>query len=225
MKQILLITTITGLLSLSVSPAQAQGDAKRGEEAIRQCLACHSLEPGLHLTGPSLVGIVGRSAGKIPDFKRYSTALANADFAWSRETLDQWLENSEKLVPGTIMRIRPVTDAGMRQDIIAFLENYESPESTDKNESRMPDLKQAPPGRQVTEISYCPDAYRVTVATGAAYTLWEFNLRFKSDSSSRGPREGQPVLVGQGMRGDRAQVVFASPEEISDFIRKECSEK
>ena len=60
---------------------------------------------------------------------------------------------------------------------------------------------------------------------GATYSLWGFNLRYKSDSSSRGPREGQPVLVGQGMRGDRAQVVFASPAEISEFIRKECSNK
>ena len=144
MKRILLITAITGLLS--ASPVQAQGDARRGEEAFRQCLACHSLEPELHLTGPSLIGIVGRPAGKTPDFKRYSTALANADFVWSRETLDRWLEGPEKLVPGTTMRIRPVAGAGMRQDVIAFLENYELPESADKNESGMPDLKQAPPG-------------------------------------------------------------------------------
>jgi hypothetical protein len=30
------------------------------------------------------------------------------------------------------------------------------------------------------------------------------------------------VIVGQGMRGDRAQVVFARHEEISSFIRAEC---
>lgn len=223
MKRILLITAISGFLS--VSSAQAQGDANRGEEAFRQCLACHSLEPGLHLTGPSLSGIVGRGAGKTPGFKRYSGALESADFTWSRETLDRWLEDPDKLVPGTSMRIRSVVDARMRQDIIAHLQSSESSEPAEKSNSRMPDLKQAPPGRQVAEIRYCPDAYRVTVATGAVYTLWEFNLRFKSDSSSRGPMKGQPVLVGQGMRGDRAQVVFASPAEISDFIRRECSDQ
>jgi cytochrome c len=30
-------------------------------------------------------------------------------------------------------------------------------------------------------------------------------------------------MVGQGMQGDRAQIVFARPEEISAFIREECS--
>ena len=74
-------------------------------------------------------------------------------------------------------------------------------------------------------MRYCPDAYQVTVATGDTFTLWEYNLRFKIDSSSRGPLAGQPVLVGQGMRGDRAQVVFSALTEISDFIRKECHDE
>jgi len=52
--------------------------------------------------------------------------------------------------------------------------------------------------------------------------FWEFNLRFKTDSSPNGPAPGKPVLVGQGMQGDRAQVVFSAPEEISSFIRKGC---
>ncbi len=71
---------------------------------------------------------------------------------------------------------------------------------------------------------YCPDAYQVTVATGNTYTIWEFNLRFKTDSSSNGPLKGKPVLVGQGMRGDRAQVVFSEPAGIGNFIRRECTD-
>lgn len=220
-----LTTAVMVLITALPVRIQAQGDVNRGAEAFRQCLACHALEPGLHLTGPGLANIVGRPAGKAPGFKRYSDALASVDFTWTRKSLDQWLENPEKLVPGTSMRIRPIVDAGVRQDIITFLVSSASSESTSKSNSRMPDLKQAPPGQQVKEIRYCPDAYRVTVATGATYTLWEFNLRFKSDSSSHGPMKAQPVLVGQGMQGDRAQVVFASPAEISDFIRNDCSDK
>jgi len=30
------------------------------------------------------------------------------------------------------------------------------------------------------------------------------------------------VLVGQGMSGDRAQIVFAEPGEISAFINNRC---
>jgi len=40
--------------------------------------------------------------------------------------------------------------------------------------------------------------------------------------SARGPVKGRPVMVGSGMGGDRAHVVFASPGEISSFIRQAC---
>jgi hypothetical protein len=29
-------------------------------------------------------------------------------------------------------------------------------------------------------------------------------------------------MVGQGMQGDRAQIVFSRPDEISRFIREAC---
>lgn len=32
----------------------------------------------------------------------------------------------------------------------------------------------------------------------------------------------KPIIVGQGMQGDRAQVAFAAPGEISLFIRQGC---
>jgi cytochrome c len=52
--------------------------------------------------------------------------------------------------------------------------------------------------------------------------LWERNLRFKTDVSRDGPQPGVPALVPAGMMGDRADVVFASPHEISGFIRYQC---
>ena len=38
----------------------------------------------------------------------------------------------------------------------------------------------------------------------------------------RGPQKGAPALVGAGMMGDRADVIFASPDEISGFIAHQC---
>jgi cytochrome c len=214
----------TALIALIVMPnARSQDEVSRGAQAYRQCAACHSLETGLHLTGPSLSGVVGRPAGRAPGFKRYSSALKGVDFSWTEEMLDRWLENPAELVPGTSMRIRPVVDASIREDIINFLMVSQAAGDGTKGNSRMPNLKQVPPGRQVTDLKYCPDAYQVTVATGDTYTFWEFNLRFKTDSSLNGPQKGRPVMVGQGMQGDRAQVVFSAPTEISSFIRRECS--
>ena len=78
------------------------------------------------------------------------------------------------------------------------------------------------PHNQVKAITHCADTYDVTTATGDTHQFWEFNLRFKSDSSGNGPRMGAPVIIPGGMRGDRAFIVSAGPEEISPFIKRKC---
>ena len=49
-----------------------------------------------------------------------------------------------------------------------------------------------------------------------------FNLRFKTDAGPLGPPRGKPVIVGAGMDGVRTSVVFATPGEISGFIKESC---
>jgi len=123
------------------------------------------------------------------------------------------------------MRIRPLADVSMRLDIVAFLKASQTTGSGGQGRNWMANLKQATPEKRVTAVQYCPDAYQVTVATGATYTFWEFNLRFKTDSGSNGPLKGQPVLVGQGMQGDRAQIVFSTPAEIGTYIQNKCTDE
>ena len=62
----------------------------------------------------------------------------------------------------------------------------------------------------------------MTTADGETADFWEVNLRFKTDSSQTGPLPGKPTLMPAGMQGDRASVFFASPEEISNFIKHQC---
>ena len=76
--------------------------------------------------------------------------------------------------------------------------------------------------RQVKALSHCGDTYTVETADGKKQRVWEFNLRLKTDTSKFGPPPGKPVIVGAGMQGDRASVVFASPKEISEFIKADC---
>jgi cytochrome c len=85
-----------------------------------------------------------------------------------------------------------------------------------------PDLKNLDPENKVTSITYCPDTYRVTTADGQTQDFWERNLRLKTDSSAIGPDKGVPALFGAGMQGDRASVIFSTPEEISVFIKRKC---
>ena len=57
---------------------------------------------------------------------------------------------------------------------------------------------------------------------GETHPFWEFNLRFKTDSSERDRSRAMPSCMPAGMMGDRASVIFADPEEISAFIEKRC---
>ena len=66
------------------------------------------------------------------------------------------------------------------------------------------------------------DPYKVATADGKVRDFWERNLRFKTDVSSDGPQKGAPAIVEAGMMGDRADVIFADPAEISALIVPRC---
>jgi cytochrome c len=206
----------------------AAGDPVRGALLFRQCAACHSVEPGLHLTGPSLAAVWGRRAATIGGFGRYSAALKHAGVTWDTATLDRWLARPEALVPETTMTFPGVGDARQRADLIAYLkalaEGKAPPAPAGGMMSAGPrtDLKSAGKDRRVTAIRHCGDGYHVTTEAGRTTPFWEFNLRFKTDSSPRGPEAGAPVLAPQGMQGDRAQVVFSSLDELKRFLVERC---
>jgi cytochrome c len=206
--------------------ALAAGDAERGAKVFAQCRACHSTTPGEHLTGPSLAHIYGRNAATAEGFRRYSQALQKSGAVWNEATLDKWLANPEALVPGTTMTFPGIKDSGQRADVIAYLRAAAQDKAPAAPRGMMGgrrlDLKTAPPQGQVTAVSHCGDTYAITTADGETQKIWEFNLRLKTDSSKLGPSPGKPVVVGAGMRGDRASLVFADPAEISAFIKASC---
>ena len=221
----------TMLLGGLAGLAHGAGDPTRGSRLFGQCAACHSVVPGEHMTGPSLAKIWERKAGRVDGFSRYSEALKRADVVWSEATLDAWLVNPEKVLPGTSMTFPGIKEAKDRQDVIAYLRAVSEGKAPQGQQGGrgMPgmhreklDLHKAPAGGLVTAITHCGDTYTVGTADGKRQKIWEFNLRFKTDSSKLGPLPGKPVAVGAGMQGDRASVVFASPKEISEFIKPSC---
>ncbi len=203
-------------------PVHAEGDLVRGAQAARDCMACHSFAPGRHMTGPSLADVWGRKAGTAAGFARYSDALKRSGLVWDDRNLDAWLKNPAAVVPGNAMEFPGIADARTRADLLAYIKAVSSGRASAPDQ-RLPNLKEADSASQVTAIRYCGDTYRLTTADGKTQAFWEFNLRFKTDGSADGPPAGKPVLVGTGMRGDRAAVVFSRPEEISGFIRRQCA--
>jgi cytochrome c len=117
-----------GLLPL-VALAQAQQQAplqpqpqapapERGRQLVEsRCFACHSLDA--NRVGPALRGVVGRVAGKAPDFA-YSAALVAATQRWDAGRLKRWLTDPEQLLPGQAMNYR-LDEAQDRDDVVAYL--------------------------------------------------------------------------------------------------------
>ena len=99
--------------------ALAAGDPKAGEAVYSRCLACHSL--AYHRTGPRHCGLFGRRAGGAPGFEEYSPAMKRSRLVWNENTLDRFLADPLKTVPGTTMTYAGVKDAKERADLIAYL--------------------------------------------------------------------------------------------------------
>jgi cytochrome c len=203
-----------------------EGNPSRGAAVFGQCVTCHSVEPGVHLTGPSLARVWGRRAGTVEGFTRYSEPLKHAALVWDAATLDRWLEEPQTVVPHNLMTFPGLKDARQRSDLIAYLKAVAAgqapPSGGGMMASARSDLKTLGPERRVKAIRHCGDGYHVTTEDGRTVPFWEFNLRFKTDSSRLGPSRGRPVLLPAGMQGDRASIVFASPEEISRTIEAKC---
>ena len=236
MSQSSLIAAFAVFLTLAgVAQAQDPADAiKKGAQAYRVCAGCHSLLPGMHLSGPSLAGRWGKKAATVTDYGRYTEALKKADFVWDEITLNAWLARPETMVPGTTMMIRGIENDETRSSLIAFLRQALAPGGMERvvtdgliskalAEGQIPeDLSSLGSNQRIKEIRHCRDAFYITTADGAKFPFWETNVRIKTDSSRRGPKQGVPVLVRSGMAGDRVSVVFSSFAEISRLVAEKC---
>ena len=109
------------VLAVTTAPPAAAQDAAAGAKLFARCQLCHQIDAakGSGL-GPNLAGVVGRKAGTFARFS-YSPALARSGIVWTKETLEAFLANPQKLVPGNRMAFAGVPAAQDRADLIAFL--------------------------------------------------------------------------------------------------------
>lgn len=111
---------------LVTSHAPAADEHAQGERLFRsQCVGCHSIEPGMHLAGPSLHAVMGRPVGSLDDYD-YSPALREAELVWNRENLDAFLAGPDRFLPGTRMLLWGL-DEPTREHIIGYLESLAEP--------------------------------------------------------------------------------------------------
>jgi nitrite reductase (NO-forming) len=197
--------------------APVVGDVATGKLVFRKCQACHSLESGKNGLGPSLAGLIGKKASSVPNYN-YSSAMKGSNLTWDVSTLDAYLSDPQKLVPGNKMPFPGLKTENERNAVIAFLASTSTP-----GVAAPPTIAQAPapaasPPTSSTQSgsSYIP-GLRYTLRTGIAEGRMVF-------IGVGGAIDGQvnPVLSaaeGQGVQitlingeGAEHDIVFADQE-------------
>ncbi len=112
-----------GLLLALPTVASAQ-DAEAGKKLFTKCAPCHAVGPGAkNKVGPELNGLSERKSGTVENFN-YSPAMKAAGLTWDAATLDEYLADPKKKVPGNKMLFPGVKDETERADLVAYLESF-----------------------------------------------------------------------------------------------------
>jgi len=112
-----IVRTSAGLAiacSLLASTANAAPPA-----AFAACAACHTSD-GTTGLAPTAKGLYGRKAGTAKGFI-YSAAMKKATLAWDDKSLDAFIADPQKAIPGNVMPFPGVPDAKQRAEIIDYL--------------------------------------------------------------------------------------------------------
>ena len=112
-------------LAGGVQPAVALdisgADVKKGKKVFRKCAACHVVKAGKHRVGPSLHGIIGRTAGTADGFKKYSDAMKAYGKEWTPANLNAYLTSPKKYMPGNKMVFPGLKKEADRINVIGYL--------------------------------------------------------------------------------------------------------
>jgi cytochrome c len=114
-----MVTIMAGFLVVA-SPVQA-GDIDAGAKVFKKCKACHWADKEKNKTGPHLVGIIGRTAGSLESYKKYSKAMKASGIVWDETTLTDYLRAPKKYLKGTKMAFAGLKKDADIENVISYL--------------------------------------------------------------------------------------------------------
>jgi len=115
----------TGMLLAGGHHVYAQ-DVAAGETVFKKCQVCHVADSDKNKVGPSLMGVIGRTAGTHEGFK-YSAAMSDAGksgVAWDEPTLTTYLHDPKAFIKGTKMAFVGLKTDDEIANVIAYLKQF-----------------------------------------------------------------------------------------------------
>jgi cytochrome c len=107
------------LLLLLPAPLLA-ADAGHGQKLFLQCAACHGDHGQGSEQAPPLIGVVGRKAGSVEEF-RYSAAMTRSKIIWDESSLQAFATDPQATVKGTRMPFDGLHDTNDAADVVAYI--------------------------------------------------------------------------------------------------------
>jgi cytochrome c len=123
-RRLLLATTIVLAATLVGGPGSAAGDAAAGKKVFNKCKTCHEVEQTKNKVGPHLVGIIGRKAGAVEDFK-YSDNMKNSGIVWDEATIAAYLKDPKGYIQGNKMTFAGLKSDDEIADLLAYLKSVQ----------------------------------------------------------------------------------------------------
>ena len=109
---------------LGALPAQAQ-DAVAGKKVFAKCTACHDAMTDKNKVGPSLLGVIGRTAGTLESYAaKYSANMKEAGaggMVWDDANLTAYLRDPKAVIPKGKMAFPGLKKDDDLANVIAYL--------------------------------------------------------------------------------------------------------
>ena len=111
-------------LSVGIVGAASAQDAAAGEKVFAKCKACHVIDAPTNRVGPTLHGVIGRTAGTVEGFKYSESMIQHGKdgLVWNNENLDKYLADPKGFVPKNKMAYPGLKNAEDRANVIAYID-------------------------------------------------------------------------------------------------------